>query len=304
MNKGVKRLTIILCVLCAVLYIFSKRYVERDSGDQKPLISMDEREITISVEDSEEAIFQGVTAEDEEDGDVTDSLILESMGNLDKNLARTAVIAAFDSAGNVSKTSRLVSYSDYTSPEFSLNNSLTVQASKVSSILDGVRVNDVLDGDISDQVQLEIVTNISSDVTDDYEADLLVTNSAGDTVDIPVTVTACTASDMTAVPSIELSTYLIYLDQGAELPSWKNYMTSVTLSGRTWLWSGGAFSLEPEEDGTVPELRSDETVLTSSSVKIKQEVDTATPGVYEVDYYVKAYKDNPAAHVRLYAVVR
>ncbi len=303
MNKGVKRLTIILCVICAALYIVSNRYANRNSGDEMPVISMDEREVTVSVNDTEEAIFQGVTVTDKEDGDVTDSLMVESMGNMDKNLSRTAVIAAFDSSGNVTKTSRTVSYSDYTSPTLSVGSSLTVQTSKVTSILDGVTATDVLDGDISDEVQLEISGTVREDVTNDYSADLLVTNSAGDTVDIPVTVTAATAADLSAAPTIELTTYLIYLDKGADTPSWKNYISSVTVSGRTWLWDNG-FTLEPEEDGTIPTLKASEDELTSSDVKAKQEVDTETPGVYEVDYYVKAYKANPAAHVRLFVVVR
>ncbi len=303
MNKGVKRLTILLCILCAGIYILSDRYAKRDSSNRPPRIAMLDNTVTISVADTEEAIFQGVTATDDEDGDVTSSLLVESMSNMDKNLSRTAVIAAFDSKGNVTKTSRTVAYSDYTSPEFTISSPLTVAASGLSSVLDGVSVNDVLDGDISDHVQLETSAMVATDVTDDYEATLMVTNSAGDTVDIPVTLTACTASDMAATPSIELSTYLIYLNKGDETPSWKSFLKSVTISGRTWIWDNG-FSLEPEEDGTIPELRATELELTSSMVKAKQEVDTSVPGVYEVDYYVKAYKANPAAHVRMFVVVR
>ncbi len=304
MNKGVKILTVVLCAASAAAYILSDRYVKRDAGNERPRIEMEEMEVTISVSDPEESIFQGVTASDKEDGDVTESLILESLSNMDKNYARTAVLAAFDSNGNVTKSSRTVYYSDYRSPEFTLSSSLTVQNSKVTDILEGVEVTDVLDGDLSDQVQLETADSVETEVTEDYPANLLVTNSAGDTVNIPLTITACTTSDLAAVPSIELSTYLIYLDKDADTPSWKSFLQSVTVSGRTWLWSDGAFSLEPEEDGSIPELRSNETELRSSDVKAKQEVDTSTPGVYEVDYYVKAYKKNPAAHVRLVVVVR
>lgn len=304
MNKGVKRLTLILCIAAAAVYILSRQYANRTSGDEPPRIAMVEKEVTISVTDPVESIFQGVTASDVEDGDVTESLLVESMSNMTKDLTRTAVIAAFDSAGNVTKSSRTVAYSDYTSPNITLSTPLTVQAASVSDILQGIQVTDVLDGDISDQVQLETAARVDTSVTDEYEANIIVSNSAGDTVDIPVTLTACTLSDMALAPSIELSTYLIYLNQGDDTPSWKSFLKSVTVSGRTWLWSDGAFSLEPEEDGTVSELRANETELRSSDVKAKQEVDTSTPGVYEVDYYVKAYKANPAAHVRLFVIVR
>lgn len=303
MNKGIKRLAVLLCIISAAAYVASERFTGRSEGNAAPRIAMAEKEVTVSVADPPEAIFLGVTASDREDGDVTDSLLLESMGNMTKKLTRNAVIAAFDKDGHVTKTSRTVSYSDYTSPAFTLNNPLTVQTSKLSSILEGVQVTDVLDGDLSSQVQLETAARVENDVTDDYEATLMVSNSAGDTVDIPVTVTACTPSDLASAPSIELQTYLIYLNKGADTPSWKSFIKSVTVAGRTWLWDNG-FTLEPEEDGTIPELRSSEMVLTSSDVKAKQEVDTDTPGVYEVDYYVKAYKANPAAHVRLFVVVR
>ncbi len=304
MNKHVKILTILLCILSTAVFVFSKRTADRNADNESPRIAIPEKEITISVSDPVEAVFQGVTASDKEDGDVTDSLIVESLSNMDKNYARTAVIAAFDSNGNVTKSSRTVYYSDYHSPEFTLSTPLTVSNSKVSDILQGVQVTDVLDGDLSDLVQLETGSTVATDATDDYEAHLLVTNSAGDAVNIPVTVTACTTSDLAAVPSIELSTYLIYLDKDSDTPSWKSFLQSVTVSGRTWLWNNGAFSIEPEEDGTIQELRANETELRSSDVKAKQEVDTSTPGVYEVDYYVKAYKKNPAAHVRMIVVVR
>lgn len=303
MNRRVKRLAIFFCVVSIAVYVLSSRYVNKDKGNSKPVISMDEKEVVISVSDPLEAVLQGITATDPEDGDVTDSLIVESMSNMDANLARSVVIAAFDKNGNVAKASRTVSYSDYTSPTFTLNNPLTVQTTKLSSILEGVTATDVLDGDLSDRVQLETAAYVEAGVTDNYKANLMVTNSAGDTVDIPVTVTACTVTDLASAPSIELSTYLIYLNKGDETPSWKSFIKSVTISGRTWLWDNG-FYLEPEEDGSIPVLRSSEMELTSSDVKAKQEVDTSTPGVYEVNYYVKAYKANPAAHVRLFVVVR
>ncbi len=304
MNKGIKILTVSLCAVCAASYIVSDHFAKRKTDNEVPRIAMLDKEVTISVSDPSEAIFQGVTASDREDGDVTDSLIVESLSNMDKNHERTAVLAAFDSNGNVTKASRTVKYSDYRSPEFNLSNSLTVQNSNVASILEGITVTDVLDGDLSEQVQLETGDTVQSDSTKDYSANLLVTNSAGDTVDIPVTLTACTSSDLAAVPSIELSTYLVYLNKGAETPAWKGFLKSVTVSGRTWLWNDGGFSIEPEEDGSIPELRANETELRSSDVKAKQAVDTSTPGVYEVDYYVKAYKKNPAAHVRMIVVVQ
>lgn len=303
MNKGIKRIAIVLCIFSVAVFVLSSRYAKRDINNKKPEISMDEREVVISVTDPEEAIFQGVTAKDKEDGDVTDSLLIESMSNMDKHLSRTAVIAAFDKHGNVTKTSRNVSYSDYTSPTFTLNNPLTVQTTKLSSILEGVEVTDVLDGDITDLVQLETQKNIEKDVTDNYQAHLMVTNSAGDTVDIPITVTACTITDMATAPSIELQTYLIYLNKGDNTPNWKSFLKTVTVAGRTWIWNDG-FIPEAEDDGTISELRPNEMELRSSDIKVKQEVDTETPGVYEVNYYVKAYKANPAAHTRLIVVVR
>ncbi|MDO4491086.1 MAG: hypothetical protein Q4B85_08475 [Lachnospiraceae bacterium] len=303
MSKAMKRLILLLCVLSVVAYVVTTQYANREKGNKKPEFSMEDREVTISVADPKEAIFQGVTVKDKEDGDVTDSLLVESLSNMASDHTRSAVIAAFDKNGNVAKTTRTVVYSDYVSPTFTLNNPLTVQTTKLSTILEGVQVEDVLDGDISDQVQLETEKTVEKDVTDNYKANLLVTNSAGDTVNIPVTVTACTITDMAAAPSIELDTYLIYLNKGDNTPSWKSFLKSVTVLGRTWLWDSG-FYPEPEEDGSVPELRSNESWLQSSDIKVKQDVDTSVPGVYEVKYYVKAYKANPAASVRLFVVVR
>ena len=78
-----------------------------------PVITVSEELLEISVKDPEEMLFQGITAHDDRDGDVTSRLLVESIyGITDENIT-TVTYAAFDRAGNVSKVQRQVRYKDY-----------------------------------------------------------------------------------------------------------------------------------------------------------------------------------------------
>lgn len=289
--KRIRILSVIVFVLSLGLYVFFQVKHSRIDDTIAPRISMNEETIEVSVHDPEEAILSGVTASDSNDGDVSDTLIVESMGQFLSPGRRNVTVAAFDRSSNVSKMTRQVIYTDYTSPVFSLEAPLQFPLN-TTSILDNVTVMDVLDGDISRQVKVSKSANLDTTVADDYETVLTVTNSAGDTVKLPCTVTIYDNSTNNGAPEIELSAYLIYVDAGTKINPW-DYVTGVKMRGVQYTRA---------EDGNLysPDMT---LALAKSDFSIKGEVDTATPGTYEY-VYKTTDSNNRTGRVRLIVVVR
>ena len=71
----------ILCISLAASLIFWFTQVRK--GDRiGPVITMDQQELTVGLNATDEDFLQGVKAVDENDGDVTDSLVVESADEL------------------------------------------------------------------------------------------------------------------------------------------------------------------------------------------------------------------------------
>ena len=75
----------------------------RTSDQVGPKITMDEESITVSVQAGEDELLAGIEAVDKRDGDVTGSLLVESMSNFIDKGRRKITVAAFDSGSNVTK---------------------------------------------------------------------------------------------------------------------------------------------------------------------------------------------------------
>ncbi len=297
MIKLIRRICIILFVVSLAAYggVTAYGYLTSDSGG--PSISMDPQEVTVSVADGDSAVLEGVTATDAEDGDVTASLVVESMSNFITDGVRDATIAAFDSAGNVTKTTRRITYSDYTSPTVSLSGPLTASISDSSALLDVITVTDCLDGDLTSQVQVVFDDNSQSVSAGEFAMHIQVSNSAGDTLDLPVTVRFYSASEGSDTPQLTLTDYLIYAEQGADVDP-EDYLDTITLGYDTYSW-------DPAENAFVSDEEAedeDTAVIYRSSLKIDNPVDTSTPGTYEITY---SYTDNDSGQtgtVRLIVV--
>ncbi len=289
--KRIRYLSVIVFALSVGLYGFFHIKHSRIDDTIAPRISISSDTVEVSVQDSEEAILAGVTASDNNDGDVSDTLIVESMGQFLSPGRRNVTVAAFDSSSNVAKVTRQIVYTDYKSPEFSLSAPLRFPLN-TTSLLDNVTATDVLDGDISRQIKVSQSTYIDTTVADDYETILTITNSAGDTAKLPCTITIYDNSISSGAPEIILSDYLIYIAAGTKINPW-DYISSVNMRG---------LSFTKAEDGNLytPDMTQS---LSKSDFSIKGEVDTNTPGTYE--YVFKTTdSNNRIGTVRLIVVVR
>ncbi|MDO4617460.1 MAG: DUF5011 domain-containing protein [Lachnospiraceae bacterium] len=289
--KRIRVLSVLVFLFSLALFGFFRIKHSRIDDSIAPRISMESETIEISVEDGDEAILSGVTASDSNDGDVSDTLIVESMGQFLSPGRRNVTVAAFDSASNVAKETRQVIYTDYTSPVFSLSEPLRFPVN-TSSILDYVTVTDVLDGDLTNQIKVSQSSYVDTSVADDYETVLTVTNSAGDTVKLPCTVTIYDTAVTSGAPVIELSEYLIYVSPGTKINAW-DYITSVSIRGTQYTKA---------EDGNLysPDMSQS---LTKSDFSIKGDVDTDTEGTYEYTYKITDSMSRTGS-VRLIVAVR
>ena len=233
-----------------------------------PQISVNSETLSISVNDGEEALLQGIVAKDNVDGDVTSSIIVESVALFDKDGKVKVTYVAFDKAGNVSKYVRDVEYYDYESPKFTLNTSFAFAQNSNTDILSMIKVTDIFDGDISHRVRATTMYDTSVGSVGNHDVEFRVTNSIGDTVELilPVNVYA----QGTYSGKLNLSDYLIYLPINSSFDK-SDYLRSFNVG-----------SDKVDLTGYIP---------SGISVKASGEVDTSVPGVYSVDYVVTDTRD-------------
>ncbi|MCD7760350.1 MAG: DUF5011 domain-containing protein [Clostridiales bacterium] len=293
MEKIIQRICIVAFGVSLAVFGVVSLYRLLTTDSRGPTITMDSQEVTVSVADGDAAILEGVTAQDGTDGDVTDSLVVERMSNFITDGVREATIAAFDSAGNVTKVTRQVVYSDYTAPTVTLSGPLAASTNDTGALLDVLTVTDCLDGDLTGQVQIIFDDNTQSVSAGEFAMRIQVSNSAGDTLDLPVTVRFYSASDETETPRLTLTDYLIYVEQGTEVDP-EDYLDTITVGYTTYTWSAASNAF----------LSGDDTeTIRRYFVKVNDETDTSTPGVYEIAYSYTDRDSGLTGTVRLIVIV-
>lgn len=259
-------LLIVVLIFCFAAY----RTIDRMKTDtEAPEIVMDGQFLELSVKDPRSAMLQGVRATDETDGDVTASLVVESISLVDTDGTIRVSYAAFDRSGNVSKASREIKYTDYESPRFQLESPLLYSYSSGFDIASTLKAADVLDGDIQHRIRVTSLDESSIGNIGTHQVLVQVSNSLGDTSRLELPVEVYEAGIYKA--SVELTEYLVYLDVGASFDP-DDYLDS--------------YSLRDE----VTDLRN--SIPENYTVKTVGSVQTGIPGVYVVKYYVTYVQRN------------
>ena len=239
------------------------------TDSRPPEIDVGSARLEVSVEDPKSALTQGMTAADREDGDVTDSLVVESISMLDSGGTVSVTYAAFDAAGNVARAQREVKYSDYVGPRFVLKAPLIYRQGISFDVLSSVGAEDVLDGDIQHRVRATMLGEGSLSQAGTHMLRFQVTNSLGDTEEqvLPVEVLNEDLYD----GELELSRYLVYLPAGSVFNP-NAYLKSFTGGGKT-------ISLESG-------------IPSGCRLETGGQVQTQTPGTYSVEYIMTYTQDN------------
>lgn len=246
-------LVTVLVLGLAAGYIWYQKTV---ASPQAPEISFDNDTISVTTAATDKELLEGVTALDPEDGDVTDSVLVESVSNIVNGNQVKITYVAFDSKNHMTRAERTAVYTDYKPPVFSVNRSMMFKASTTLDILSYVTAEDMFDGDITHKIIYSFVGSTNNfNSYGEHEIELRVTNSKGDTSKLRLVVDVCEKDPNTA--NIQLNKYLVYLQKGAEFNAedyFKSYMSG------------------------------DQMVSTMSGINVKSDVDTSTPGVYSVTY--------------------
>ena len=226
-----------------------------------PQITVEEGILEASVYGDRTELLRGISAQDDRDGDVTDSVIVESVGGISSDGQAVVHYAAFDASGIVSKLSRIVCYTDYESPRFRLKAPLMFLAGGSFDVVDLMTARDNLDGDITHRVRATAMADQTLTEPGEYEVLFQVTNSLGDTQSLRLTAELYPNGAYNS--DLELKEYLIYLPRGSRFMP-REYL-------QTFRYSVSRVEL----NGTVPD---------GYQLALDGNVDTNTPGVYEVKY--------------------
>lgn len=259
-------LLLVFFLIVFAVFMASNIHEYLTSDYTAPVISAEEEVIYLSVDDPEEELLQRMTALDNLDGDVTDSLVVVSKSKFIAKATRNINYAAFDKNNNVGTYTRKLVYTDYHSPRFVITEPMRFVAGNSSyNYLRFVRAVDCLDGNITPQIKITFGdTEIASEAVSEQKIHLQVTNSAGDTSVLVLTATF-EDFDTYSKASPSLSDYVIYIKAG-EKPNLRSYLNGIWMAGSTRKYSDLGFN--PDQDVTIDD----------------SQVDYSTPGFYVVTY--------------------
>lgn len=210
-------LSLVLCIVSLVCYHGYSFYHSRIKDQTYPVIEMEEKELEISIEDGEDILLKGITAYDKKDGDVTESIVIESISRF-VNGKRIVTYAAFDKDNHVSKAEREISYKDYESPKFSSKEGYRFPLN-AKSIMDGMKAEDCIDGDLTKYIKAAPGYYVSVGAVGCYEFQYQVVNLAGDVEYLPVTVEIYDPADPDVI-DFELKEYVVYTKKGEKIDAW------------------------------------------------------------------------------------
>lgn len=252
--KILKTATVIL--FAATLFAFAWFFIEEKAYTDTtcPSIQVSSETLDVSIKDGNEKLLEGVTAFDEKDGDITSKVIVESISSFTDEGICSVTYAVADADQHVAKSTRKICYTDYVSPQFTMNQALVFPVGTNLKIHSVIGATDCIDGNISDKVMI-VATDYQTNSTGVFNLSLQAGNSKGDVIylDLPIYV----EEQNLRAPVIELTEYLIYVSKG-ETPDFAAYIASVT-SNYSSLEEGG--------------------------ILISENFQAEIPGVYSIHYY-------------------
>lgn len=288
-NKGkmMKKVRVLVCLIFVLSCIVFGAYTVKTQLTQDknaPVITFESDEVQVSVKTATEDMMTGVSASDQEDGDLTEQIQIVSMSRIMSGGIRTVEYVVFDSANNFDKAERTIVYTDYVSPKIYFTEPLRYTENSFEMGEWPVQATDVLDGDLTSKVRYTVNGMIDPYVPDKYSVTFLVNNSAGDTRSIDISVEIVDEEGEKERYYPVLSNYVVYTSVG------KNIKTDKYVTGL-------------ENRDTVYEFGSEVIAgISAANVTIKSNVDYQTPGVYTVEYSYTT-RNGVTATTTLYVVV-
>ena len=280
-----------LFILSLAAFIGYNIYSRIIQDNEPPTITAESDTVSVSVESKDDSeLYQGLSAEDNRDGDLTDSIRISSMSNFTEPGKREVTYAVFDSSNQGATLTRTLEYTDYTSPQIQLTAPLRYSLEEMSdvSLTENMSVEDCLDGNITSQIRASYNDAIYVQQAGEYPVTVQVSNSAGDTCTVGLTVTVTDPSDEDEGSKYYpmLSSYIVYAKTGGSV-DYDSLITGFERNGTEYLFS-------EEDDTFLPGDRGD--------VEISGNVNFEKAGTYTVDYKFTS-EDGVTATTKLAVVV-
>ena len=254
--RFVRAAVIIIFILSLGIFGVSQVVELQNRDPHVPEITSDREVLEIPCEYTEEQLTEGLTATDQEDGDLTAQIVAGSFSRFIEPGVCNLTYVAFDSANLPGTLTRQVKFTDYHSPRFTLTEPLVFSEGEgsYSEVMSRLGASDQLDGNLSDWIT-QTDTDVNYQRAGSYTATFEVSNSFGDTVSqgLPVHVVAAEGHSL----DILLNTGIVYIEKGGAVDA-AAYIEEL---------------LDTQGDNL------DTGLITSES-----NVDPQTPGCYEIHY--------------------
>lgn len=264
------RLAVVGIFVLSLIAFIVFNIVNRVTTDSTPpVITSESDTVTVSVAAEESELFAGLTATDDEDGDLTGEIMISSMSNFTEPGKRTVSYVVFDASNNASTLTRNLEYTDYTAPQIKLTQPLRYGLNEMedASLTENMSVQDCLDGDITQQIRATFNDGSYIAMAGEYGITVQVSNSAGDTCSVPLTVTVTDPAEESGKYYPMLSDYIVYAPVGGYVDL-TSLLIGLENSSTQYLFADA----NPSAPGGI------------ESVAIGGAVDYNTPGTYTVDY--------------------
>ena len=264
------RLAVVGIFVLSLIAFIVFNIVNRVTTDSTPpVITSESDTVTVSVAAEESELLAGLTATDDEDGDLTGEIMISSMSNFTEPGKRTVSYIVFDASNNASTLTRNLEYTDYTAPQIKLTQPLRYGLNEMedASLTENMSVQDCLDGDITQQIRATFNDGSYIAMAGEYGITVQVSNSAGDTCSVPLTVTVTDPAEESGKYYPMLSDYIVYAPVGGYVDL-TSLLIGLENSSTQYLFADA----NPSAPGGI------------ESVAIGGAVDYNPPGTYTVDY--------------------
>ena len=265
------RITIVILFVLSGIAFLGYNIAERMNSDHTPpVMTSDTDTISVSVAAEESELLAGLTATDDKDGDLTDSIRISSMSNFTEPGKRTISYAVFDSSNQAATLTRNLEYTDYVSPKIHLTQPLRFSLNDIEDInlAENMTAEDCIDGDITKQIRASF-GDVYISTAGSYTITVQVSNSAGDTCSVPLdlTITDPADTDERGKYYPVLTEYIAYTGVGVPIDP-------------------AAFLIGLERNGTQYLFDTDAAMMPAGreSVVIAGTVDYNTAGTYTLEY--------------------
>ena len=253
------RILVVILFMASLGLCGAAKIRERAGEDPtKPVITNETGELEISTSYEESDLLEGLKAQDEKDGDLTDQIMVGNFSQFIEPGVCNLSYVVFDSSNNAASLTRKVQFTDYHSPRFTLTEPLVYaeQEGSYTESMERLGAQDALDGDLEEWI-VQTDTDLNYQRAGSYTMTVEVTNSFGDTSSVGLPIHVVSAEQRTM--EILLSQSILYISAGQSIDP-AAYVTDVLDS------SGNSAGTD--------------------SVSADSNVDPQTPGVYEIHYEV------------------